>query len=212
MAASTLARAGIRPKAAAAALAAVFCVKAAFGSQIWGVPFAPPPPLPAAKWLRWYEERGRPNELIEVDSDDEFYATTLPLPKLRYCYLDPTQVVRRVEPHYGFLGITVTTAQFEDLTHWEPRFRQRLVEWGLDSTAPMATNIMSDSVEDILHLVVSHPGSDFYLPANIFSRLPAEVIAARRSLPLSNGRWFLLSPDAPNRQAAPRAWAIPKDW
>jgi 4-amino-4-deoxy-L-arabinose transferase-like glycosyltransferase len=211
LAASSLARLG-RPKLVATALAAVFVIKAAAGSQPWGVPFGAATPISAAQSLRWYAEQRRPNELIAVNTDDEYYATVLPIQKLRYCYLDPTQLVRRYAPHHAFLGITVSAAQFQDIAQWEPRFRVRLRSWGLDSAEPIATNIMASSADEIVHLVMLHPESDFYLPANIVGRLPSEVIATRRLLPLSNGRWFLLSPSALNRQAAPRGWAIPKDW
>jgi hypothetical protein len=191
-------------------LAAVFSIKAGAGSQPWGVPFGAAAPIPAAKWLRWYAEQRRPNELIAVDADDEYYSTVLPIPKIRYCYLDPTQLVRRYAPHHAFLGITVSAAQFQDLDQWEPRFRERLLSWGLDSTEPIATNIAASSEDEIVRLVATHPGDDFYLAANIVGRLPSEVIAARSLLPLSNGRWFLLAPGAPKRQR--HAWDVPKDW
>jgi hypothetical protein len=211
LAASGLARLG-RPRLAAAALAAVFAIKAAAGSQPWGVPFGAAAPIPAAKWLRWYAEQRRPNELIAINTDDEYYSTVLPIPKVRYCYLDPAQLVRRYAPHHAFLGITVSAAQFEDIAQWEPRFRDRLRSWGLDSAEPIATNIMAGSVDEIVRLVVLHPESDFYVPADIVGRLPSEAIAARRLLPLSYGRWFLLAADEPRRRVDPPAWRIPENW
>ena len=209
LAASGLARLP-RPQLAVAALAAVFAIKAAAGSEPWGVPFGAAAPIPAAKWLRWYAEQRRPNELIAVDTDDEYYSMALPIPKIRYCYVDPTQLVRRYAPHHAFLGITVSAAEFQDLDQWEPRFRERLVSWGLDSTEPIATNIAASSEDEIVRLVTLHPGSDFYLPASIVGRLPSGVIAARRLLPLSNGRWFLLAPGAVPGQR--HLWDVPKDW
>lgn len=209
--ASALARLG-RPKLVAAALAAVFAIKAAAGSEFWGVPFGAAAPVPAAKMLRWYAGQRRPNALIAVDSDDEFYATALPIPKIRYCYLDPTQLVRRHAPQYEFLGITVSAAQFQDMDQWEPRFRQRLLEWGLASTEPVATNIMAGSMDEIVRLVVTHPAADFYLPANVVVQLPEEVIAARHMALFSRDRSFLLAADAPKGRVAPPAWHLPENW
>jgi hypothetical protein len=211
LAASGLARLR-RPQLAAAALAAVFAIKVAAASQPWGLPFGMSAPIPAAKWLRWYAEQRRPNELIAVNTDDEYYATTLPIRKIRYCYLDPTQLVRRYALHYVFLGITVSAAQFQDLDQWEPRFRERLLSWGLNSTEPIATNIMAGSVDEIVELVATHPRDDFYLPANIRERLTVETIASRRTVHLSPERSFLLAADAPEKRADPPAWRIPENW
>jgi hypothetical protein len=132
-----------RPALAVVALVAAFGVKAASPSEAWGVPYGSVEAVSSAKWFRWYAEQRRPNELIAVNSDDEFYGTALPIPKIHYCYLDPDQLASRYAPHYAFLGITVSTAQFLDLDRWEPQFRERLARWGLASSAPIATNIMS---------------------------------------------------------------------
>ena len=211
LAASSLARLG-RPKLVATALAAVFAIKAAADSQPWGVRFGAAAPIPAAQWLRWYAEQRRPNELIAVNTDDEYYATVLPIPKIRYCYLDPTQLVRRYAPHYAFLGITVSAAQFQDIERWQPRFRERLLSWGLASTEPVATNIVADSVDEIVRLVATHPRDDFYLPENIRDRLPLEATAGRRTVRLSTDRSFLLAADAPEKHTEPPAWRIPENW
>lgn len=201
-----------QPKLAAAALAIVFCIKAAGGSQVWGLPFGSTAAVSSAKWFRWYADLKRPNELIAVNSDDEFYATALPLAKIRYCYLDPGQVARRYAPDYAFLGITVSAAQFEDLGRWEPQFRERLLGWGLGSGAPIATNIMAGSVADIVRLVARHPHSDFYLPASIIDQIPPEVSSARRMVRLSADRSFVLATDAQERVVLHARWHMPEDW
>jgi hypothetical protein len=205
-------RLGSRPKLAAMALAVVFCFKVAGGSHVWGLPFGSTAPISSAKWFRWYAEQQRPNELIAVNSDDEFYATALPIAKIHYCYLDPGQLARRYAPDYAYLGITVSTAQFEDLERWEPQFRERLLGWGLRSGAPIATNIMAASVDEIVRLVETHVRSDFYLPANIIAHVPAEVISARRIVRLSPARCFVLAPDAQKPQLSQVRWRMPEDW
>src|SRR5262249_515948 len=118
----------------AAALVLVFCIKAGAASQPWGLPFGQSQNVSSARWFRWYAEQRRANELIAVNSDDEYYATALPIAKIRYCYLDPNQIVRSYAPRYAFLGITVSAAQFENIDQLEPEFRARLRRWGLASS------------------------------------------------------------------------------
>jgi hypothetical protein len=50
------------------------------------------------------------------------------------------------------------------------------------------------------------------LPSNITVRLPEELIVARRQVPLSRDRSFLLSADASDRRADTPAWRIPDNW
>jgi hypothetical protein len=211
-AAYALPRLGKHRKLAAVALAVVFCFKAAGGAEVWGLPFGSTAPVSSAKWFRWYAEQRRPNELIAVNSDDEYYATALPIAKIHYCYLDPGELVRRYAPHYAFLGITVSTAQFENMERWEPQFRERLLGWGLHTAAPIATNIVAPSVDDILRLVVTQDHSDFYLPLKIVYQMPQAAISARRIVRLSRDRCFLLAADSLDRQVSQFRWHMPEEW
>jgi len=201
-----------RPQYAVLALAAVFCFKAAGDSHVWGLQFGSAAPISSAKWFRWYAEQQRPNELVAVNSDDEFYATALPIAKIHYCYLDPGQMARRYAPHYAYLGITVDTEQFNNLQLWEPKFRERLLEWGLHTVSPIATNIMAPSSNEIVHLVETHVHSDFYLPANIIAQLSDDLLSARRVVRLSADRYFVLALDSQARQFLPLRWKMPLDW
>jgi 4-amino-4-deoxy-L-arabinose transferase-like glycosyltransferase len=207
---------GNRPKLAAVLLAAVFCVKVAFASEVWGLSYGATAPVSSAQWLRWYADQRRPNELIAVNSDDEFYAAALPIPKIHYCFLDPDELVRRYAPHYAYLGITVSAAEFQEIDRWQPQFLERLHQWGLGSAAPIATNITAPSPADIVRLVATHPHTDFYLGRDIFSRIPPEVRSTRRIVPLSADRSFLLAmgghEDGPETRVAQVRWSVPKDW
>lgn len=193
-------------------LAGAFCIKVAFASQVWGLSFGATSPVSSAQWLRWYAGQRRPNELIAINSDDEFYAAALPLPKLRYCYLDPGGLARRYAPHYAYLGITVSAAEFQDIDRLEPQFLERLRRWGLPSAAPLATTIMAPSTADIVRLVETHPHIDFYLRRDIFDQLPAEARNTRRIVTLSEDRSFLLAPDGPEPHVSQVRWNVPKDW
>jgi hypothetical protein len=149
--------------------------------------------------LRAYADRGRPNELILVDTDDEFYSSTLPLPKVRYCFRDPQGITVRYAPYFVDLGITVNSAVFADLPGWEPVFRQRLRAWGLDSSEPIATAIVASTDADLAGIVQSHPDSDFYLPKNVEQAVRATAQNTHTFVPASSGRFFLLANGAPIR-------------
>jgi hypothetical protein len=196
----------------AAALAVVFCVKAVNGTQSWGLPFEAGQTVASAKWFRWYAGQHRANELIAVNPDDEYYATALPLAKIRYCYLDPGSVVQRYAPRYSFLGITVSTAQFDNLENLMPQFRQRLLRWGLASTEPIATNIVARSVQDILGLVETHPESDFYISTSLVGQIPPQQLEGRRIVPLSRDRCFLLAGHQAEGAVARARWGMPNNW
>ncbi|HYL39008.1 MAG TPA: phospholipid carrier-dependent glycosyltransferase [Bryobacteraceae bacterium] len=177
----------------AAALLAILGAKLTIRQPVWSLAYSSSRPLAAAPLLRSYAERGRPNELILVDPDDEFYDATIPLAKFRYCFRDPDHITIRYAPQYVNLGITVSSAVFDDLDRWEPVFRERLRAWGLDSSEPIATSIVADSDADVLKIIQSHPASDFYVPANL---MPAAAKAAgptHESVQVSPDRAFLLA-------------------
>jgi len=191
-----------------AAAAMVLFVKAGFAGQTWGLQYGAAAPIPSAQSLRWYARLGRPNELIAVNPDDEFYSMALPLPKVRYCYIDNTGTVVRYAPHYAYLGITVSAPQFEELEIWEPKFRERLRAWGLDSPKPVATAIVASSTAEVAQIVKTHPRSDFYLPIDVAADI-AHLAATHRAFPAAPGRSFLLALDsvsAPVDRGKAREW------
>jgi hypothetical protein len=143
--------------------------------------------------LRSYAERGRSNELILVDTDDEFYSSTLPLPKVRYCFGDPDHVTERYAPYYVGLGITTPAAVFDELDRWEPVFRERLRAWGLDSSEPIATAIVAGNDADVASIIQSHPDVDFYLPVSLEPAVRAIAQSTHVFVPVSSDRFFLLA-------------------
>jgi hypothetical protein len=190
-------------------LAAVFCVKIAMAEQPWGLAYGTERPIPSAAALRHYAEQGRPNELIAVAPDDEFYAAVLPLPRVRYCYVDPDGVVRRYAPHYADLGITLSVAEFNDLDRRMAQFRDRLRAWGLDSAAPIGTTIAARSTAEVMEMIEKHPHSDFYLPGDMRAQVERLAGGKRRIEQTSTGRFFLL--DATSAGDFPRRH-LPEPW
>jgi hypothetical protein len=189
-----------------AALIVAFVAKVTVQEPVWSLAYSSSKPLAATPLLRSYAERGRPNELILVDPDDEFWDATIPLPKFRYCFRDPNHYTVLYQPQYVDLGITVYPAVFNDMGRWEPVFRERLRAWGLDSTEPMATSIVADTDADVLKVIQSHPATDFYVPADLLPAAAEVSKSTHELVQVSANRSFLLarvSPESPPYGAHP---------
>lgn len=189
-------------KLAVALLALVFCGRAAFAGQQWGLSFGAGDPLPSSSSLRWYEGLGRPADLVTVEPDDEFYSSVLSIPKARYCYIDPEGVAERYAPHYRWLGITVDAAEFTRLEHWEPLFRKRLRGWGLDSGEPIGTTVVTKSEADLPVIIAARPYTDFFLPARMEAAIAPRAAATHLSVRRGE-RLFLLARNVRNGAAPP---------
>jgi dolichyl-phosphate-mannose-protein mannosyltransferase len=168
------------------------------GNRVWSLNYSTSQPLAATPVLRSYADRARSNELILVDTDDEFSSSTLPLPKVRYCFRDPGNVTVRYAPYFVDLGITVNSDVFSDLDRWEPIFRDHLRAWGLDSSEPIATTIVARNDADVVRIIQSHADSDFYLPMSLQPAVGAAAQSTHTIVPASTGRFFLLA----NRSAS----------
>jgi len=201
----------LRPKWMIVVLCGAFAVKAAVPAKTWGLSFGEYPPMPAEKILREYSDRARPNPLVAVETDDELYSATLPLSKINYVWIDPSGLVERLAPHYVQLGITVTAAQFDDLEKWEPGFRERLREWGLNTDTPIATAVVATTDADVAKIVATHPDADFYLPAR-FQAILGDTSATHAEQSLANGRFFLLARHAPANPTLRPKWKLPRNW
>jgi 4-amino-4-deoxy-L-arabinose transferase-like glycosyltransferase len=183
-------------------LAAALLVKAFFPAALWGLSFGASTPIPEAAPLRAYYATGRANGLVLADPADEFYSATLPGLNPRYLFLDPSGTVARYDPHYVYLGITVTTAQFNHLDR--ALYAQRLRSWGLASDAPLATAILAANPAEAAAFILAHPELDFDTPATL---APTPDPGHTRQ-PSSPGRVFLLSqsPRLTPRQPLPTRW------
>ena len=188
---------------------ALFCTKVLFSGRPWSLrPFAPP--MEGARAMRQYSELGRDAELISVEPDDEFYSTTLRLPRVRYCFLDPAGAVAHAVPHYRQLGIILDVGQFTALPILLHGFEQTLQEWGLNSTEPIGSVIVLHSPTEMVNIFRARPGSDFYLPSSWEADVSAVAQSTHDLVRYSAGRIFFLSRSAHQR---PReAPGIPARW
>ncbi|MDQ2900248.1 MAG: hypothetical protein M3Y07_10650, partial [Acidobacteriota bacterium] len=147
-----------------ALLVIVFTVKASLPVRTWSLSFAPGTTLASADPLSDYCARHRTSELIVLLPDDEFYSSVLPLPRVRYSWIDTVDVDAAREPHLRYLGITLTPAQFDSLPRDRGEYLRRLKSWGLTNSDPIGTAIVARNLDEMRAMILSHPGSDFFVP------------------------------------------------
>jgi 4-amino-4-deoxy-L-arabinose transferase-like glycosyltransferase len=183
-------------------LAAAFLVKCFMPESPWGLEFARGSVQPLAAPLATYCEQRRGNELIVVNVSDDLIATDLPLAHLRYAALTYSDIGPRYALPFDQMGIVTTLEQFESLPSFEPQFRDRLRQWGIDSPAPIATLISLRNPEELGALVLSRPQSDFVIPA-IYR--DAVRLAPHSIAPAGLNHFFLIARQRIERPSPP-AW------
>jgi hypothetical protein len=195
-----------RPAVVASLVVVLFSVKAIAGGHSWSLR-PTTPPMVGARAMRQYYGLGRDVELISVEGDDEFYSATLPLPRIRYCLLDPSGNAARAFPHYAQLGILLTADQFTDLPALLPQFQNSLRAWGLNSPEPVGSMIVLRTPSEIAKIIHASPARDFYLPAS-WAAPVADIAQTHDVVRSAAGKIFLLS-----RSARPRPIpALPARW
>ena len=167
------------------------------------------PPIKAAEDMRAYYNLHRNAELIAVESGDEFYGATLPLPRLRYAFVDPAGAIPRTVPYYVPMGIVLTARQFMELPTLLPQYRNELEKYDWKSTEPVGTVIYLSQPSDLSQIVRAYPGSDFYIPDSWKFALD-ESSSSHELMPASTGRVFLLSKSAKLR--SDRLPSLPVPW
>ncbi len=197
-----------RPVVTAFFIGILFLVRLAGAGQIWSLR-TNAPPLLGADAMRAYCNLHRDTELISIDPDDEFYSLTIPLLHVRYCVLDPEDVLRRYAPHYALLGIVVSSDQFVNLPRLVPQFKKQLLDWGVDSLEPIGTTITMKVPNEISEIVNAKPESDFYLPSRWLDLIVGPELT-HQVIRYSSERTFLLSRNARARPG--RISTIPARW
>jgi 4-amino-4-deoxy-L-arabinose transferase-like glycosyltransferase len=192
------------------ALCAIFMLKSSAPGKIWGLSFGGVEPPAAVEGLRSYYGLGRTNELILADSDDFFYASTLPLPHIRYYFRVQDDELLKFFPHYAYLGIMLTEDQFERIPQSESIYAQRLRAWGLDSTQPIGTSILGLTDDALVRLVKARSTADYYVTIPELQLLERDE-SIRRTHTVSElryGRAFLLAQKTGSRPVArlPARW------
>ncbi len=194
---SPLARSSPAP-ALIAALAVVFVVKAANPDRPWGMSIGPENTVPSAAALSAYCEERRANALYILAVDDEFYALALPIPRLRYGWLDPEGHIPELRPYLAWLGVVHPVNGGANAAVYSARLR----EWGFPSDDPIGTALTARSVAEFAPFVVAHPEADFLVPAQLQALLPRDDA----HLPRASGPGYVLLESPVRQEAGPPRW------
>lgn len=170
-----------------AVIAAVFVLKAANPDRPWGLSYRQGTTITAAPALSAYCLEGRGNDLFVMGLNDEFYALTLPLARVRYAWIDPDGIAARNRPHLFHLGVVQQAGTAgEEAIH-----ASRLRAWGLDSTEPLASAFVGRTAGELASLVPRHPQADFLISRDIARALPS--LASHKVAMISTDYVFLYS-------------------
>jgi 4-amino-4-deoxy-L-arabinose transferase-like glycosyltransferase len=155
--------------------------------------------VPPAHALDRYSQLRRTNELLIVSPDDEFYASVIDLPKVRYVYLAPLDPSKTSEFFYR-LGMILSSQQFCSLDALMPVYEQRLRSWKLpDGLHPEGTLIDSGAVSELAELIRCSPDRDFMLPEDLRDVARAAAANTHTAAETQSGRFFLLSNNTSRR-------------
>lgn len=155
--------------------------------------------VPSAVALDHYSRLRRTNELVIVSPDDDFYASVVDLPKVRYVYLAPLDATKTSEFFYR-LGMIVSDEEFCSLNGLFPVYEQRLRAWKLpENLHPEATLIDSRSVSKLAELIQCSPDRDFLIPEAFRSLAVAAGAQTHIATKPESGRFFLLSKNSSHR-------------
>ncbi|MBL8229906.1 MAG: glycosyltransferase family 39 protein [Bryobacterales bacterium] len=155
--------AGRHARAVSLPLGLILVFRATQPAEPWGLRYQPLHNVTVRPALERYAQLERTKDLLIVDSEDEFAATTLGLRQVRYVYFGGLEGYQRYGLDFRQLGIVVTLEEWKDLKARLPVYRQRLREWGLDSTEPVATVILLRDATELPELLRASPHADFLL-------------------------------------------------
>jgi Dolichyl-phosphate-mannose-protein mannosyltransferase len=147
---------------------ALFAGKIISASQPWGLPFEPETTNPSIAALDRYAALHRPNDLLVVEVDDNFYSADLGLPHVRYVWIDPAPP-RRFPMDFQYLGILISAAEYARMPELRAEFERRARAENLNSSDPIPTTILAHNAAELRDLIRTHPEVDFFLPAEWIS-------------------------------------------
>jgi hypothetical protein len=184
---------------------AAFVLKVAMPGAPWGISFRRGTVVASAPMLSQYCGRGRSNELVLVDPDDELYATVLPLPRVRYYHVGGMPVSGPYGMDFASMGIFLDAAQYDDLDRWLPVFRRHLREWGIETTDAIGAMIVAPTPAGLARNIRNHPTTDFFLPERYREAVAGSAASTHDIVPMPGGRFFLLARET--HPAAPAKWS-----
>jgi hypothetical protein len=177
-----------------AVICLAFVAKLANPNRDFGVSMRSGSTIAAAPALSQYCAEHRSTDLYILGVDDEFYSAALPLHRVHYGWIDPTDLVAREHPYLTYLGILIPAVESPQLDDKRPVYRERLRAWGLDSTRAVGQGLSAHDVRDLLRLIHDHPESDFLVARSI---LPDPGQDQSHRVAIANSEFTLLESKLP---------------
>jgi 4-amino-4-deoxy-L-arabinose transferase-like glycosyltransferase len=180
-----------------------FAIKVANPERSFGIDMRHGTTIAAAPVLSHYCQEHRAADLYILGVDDEFYSAALPLHRVRYGWIDASDMVAREHPHLAYLGILIPAAELPQLNGKLHMYRDRLQAWGLDSTRGVATGLSAHDIPALLQILNDHPEADFLVARTI---LPDPEHTVSHRIAAANPDFTLLESNLPVAADAP-AWS-----
>lgn len=161
--------------------------------------------LSVAPALVSYCEQHRNHTLMVIQTDDEFFSASQPLPRVRYGLIGQGRAAIRMPIDYQYLGIVVTSAEFENRAQTWSVFRKRLTAMGLPAGLdPRGTEVLFPNEDAIRRFIEDHPEIDFLAPDR-----DAPPEAGHRITRADGGHVLLWAtvPDPETPRAAAHSWS-----
>ena len=182
---------------------AAFAVKAVCPDEPFGISFRSDTTIATAPALSRYCAEHRATDLYILGIDDEFYSAVLPLHRVRYGWVDPSDVVTREHPHLPYLGLLINATDLPQLGSKIPLYSKRLRQWGLNSSEAVATGIAAHDASELAQIVRDHPESDFLVARSV---LPDPQDTAAHRVVVANDDFTLLE-SKQSTATEPAAWS-----
>lgn len=172
-------------------LATIFGIKVSQATAVWGINYHRQS-VPSAAALDQYSGSRRANELVIVSPDDEFYASLLDLPKIRYAYLG-TLDATKTSDFFRALGVNVSTREFCELPALMPVYSKRLAAWRHPDTNVVGSIITGTEDAELAEMIRCSSDRDFFLPDTLRETAAGSGSLAHFATASQNGHFFLLS-------------------
>jgi len=183
---------------ASGVLVVAFGLKVWNGDASWGLDYGAKTVAPAPALDR-YSRLRRTNELLIVSPDDEFYASVVDLPKVRYVYLAALDATKTSEFFYR-LGMILSSGEFCSMDRLMPVYEQRLRAWKLpEGLHPEGTLIDSGAVAELAELIRCSPDRDFMIPEALRDLAVGAAAGTHVATGTEAGRFLLLSRNSSRR-------------
>ena len=133
--------------------------------RMYGGYYTPQNTLVGAELAERRCEMRRANELILVGAEEQFYATVLAMPRVRYAFPGDGHVAKGFSLDFREMGVVLSIDEFLSLDAARAKYAPRLAAWGLPNDRALGAVIAMPRPGDLARLVESSPAADFLIPA-----------------------------------------------